>query len=46
MRRGARGDVWAEFFARPISMAIIAFIALGLLWPWWQARRARRVAHG
>jgi putative tricarboxylic transport membrane protein len=39
---GARGDVLAEFFARPISMAIIAFIALGLFWPWWSARRARR----
>ncbi|MEO5735649.1 MAG: tripartite tricarboxylate transporter permease, partial [Rubrivivax sp.] len=36
---GARGDIWAEFFGRPISMAIIAFIALGLLWPWWAARR-------
>ncbi len=37
---GARGNVLAEFFGRPISMAIIAFIALGLAWPWWSARRA------
>ena len=39
---GARGSVWAEFFGRPISLGIIAFILLGLLWPWWMARRARR----
>ncbi|MEP7282688.1 MAG: tripartite tricarboxylate transporter permease [Rubrivivax sp.] len=39
---GARGSVPAEFFGRPISIAIIAFIALGLLWPWWQQRRQRR----
>ena len=38
---GARGSVLAEFFARPISLAIIFFIVLGLLWPWWAARRAR-----
>jgi putative tricarboxylic transport membrane protein len=44
---GAKGSVLAEFFARPISMAIIAFIVLGLLWPWWAARRAqpRQVGH-
>jgi len=42
---GARGSVWAEFFARPISMAIIAFIAFGLVWPWWSARRARGAGH-
>jgi putative tricarboxylic transport membrane protein len=39
---GARGNIWAEFFARPISLGIIAFILLGLLWPWWVARRAGR----
>jgi hypothetical protein len=29
-------------------MAIIAFIALGLLWPWWTQRRHRRAerTHG
>jgi putative tricarboxylic transport membrane protein len=39
---GAKGNVWAEFFGRPISLAIIAFIGLGLLWPWWATRRAKR----
>lgn len=38
---GARGSVMAEFFARPISLAIIFFIVLGLLWPLWAARRVR-----
>ena len=38
---GARGSVMAEFFTRPISLAIISFIVLGLLWPWWAARQAR-----
>lgn len=41
---GAKGDIPSEFFARPISMAIIAFIVLGLLWPWWSARRAARAS--
>lgn len=36
---GARGSVTAEFLGRPISLAIIAFILLGLLWPWWVKRR-------
>ena len=40
---GARGSVMAEFFGRPISLVIIGFIVLGLLWPWWSARRARVV---
>ena len=43
---GAKGNILAEFFARPISVAIIAFIVIGLLWPRWAARRARRVANG
>ena len=43
---GARGSVWAEFFARPISIGIIAFIALGLLWPWWAVRRHARARAG
>jgi len=38
---GAKGSVWGEFFGRPISLGIIVFILLGLLWPWWAARRAR-----
>ncbi len=38
---GARGNIWGEFFGRPIALAIICFILLGLLWPWWAARRAR-----
>ena len=37
---GARGSVLAEFFARPISIGIIVFILLGLLWPLWSRRRA------
>ncbi len=40
---GARGNVMAEFFARPLSLAIIVFIAIGLLWPWWSMRRAGRL---
>ncbi len=45
---GARGSVLAEFFGRPISLAIIAFIVLGLLWPWWIKRRNRlaQARHG
>ncbi|MBK8104154.1 MAG: tripartite tricarboxylate transporter permease [Betaproteobacteria bacterium] len=39
---GARGSVTAEFLGRPISLAIIAFILLGLLWPWWVKRRQAR----
>lgn len=38
---GARGSVAAEFLGRPISLGIIAFIVLGLLWPWWVRRRTR-----
>jgi hypothetical protein len=34
--------VTAEFLGRPISLAIIAFILLGLLWPWWVKRRQAR----
>jgi putative tricarboxylic transport membrane protein len=40
---GARGNVMAEFFGRPLSLAIIVFIAIGLLWPWWSMRRAGRL---
>jgi putative tricarboxylic transport membrane protein len=38
---GAKGNIPAEFLARPISLGIIAFILLGLIWPWWLARRQR-----
>lgn len=38
----ARGSVWAEFFGRPISMAIIALIGVGLLYPIINQRRAAR----
>ncbi len=40
---GARGSVVAEFFARPISMGIIAFILVGLLYPMLARRRAARL---
>lgn len=39
---GAKGDIWAEFFGRPISLGIIALIVLGLVWPWWISRRQNR----
>ncbi len=38
----ARGSVLAEFIGRPLSMGIIAFIVLGLLYPLWIKRRQRR----
>lgn len=41
---GARGDIWGEFFGRPISLAIIALIVLGLVWPWLLARKQGKVA--
>ncbi|MCP5273069.1 MAG: tripartite tricarboxylate transporter permease [Burkholderiaceae bacterium] len=41
---GAKGDIPAEFFGRPISLGIIAFIVLGLVWPWWMRRRQQRGA--
>ena len=41
---GARGSVMAEFFGRPLSLGIIAFIILGLLWPWWLKRRTGKAA--
>ena len=40
----ARGNVVAEFFARPISMGIIAFILIGLLYPLFMKRRVGRLA--
>lgn len=44
---GAKGDIWAEFFGRPISLGIIALIVLGLVWPWWISKRQQRTRqHG
>lgn len=37
----ARGNVLMEFIGRPISIGIIAFILLGLLYPLWIKRRQR-----
>ncbi len=37
----ASGNLFAEFFGRPISLGIIFVIALTLLWPLWAERRAR-----
>lgn len=33
---------WLSFFTRPISIAIIAAVLLGLLWPLWSRWKARR----
>lgn len=41
---GARGNIPQEFFGRPISLGIIVFILLGLLYPLIGARRARKAA--
>ena len=41
---GAKGSIAAEFFGRPISLGIIAFIILGLLYPYIIKRRAQRRA--
>jgi putative tricarboxylic transport membrane protein len=35
---GARGNIPAEFFGRPISIAIIVFICFALLYPWMTRR--------
>jgi putative tricarboxylic transport membrane protein len=45
---GAKGSILNEFFGRPISLAIIGFIILGLLWPLWIKRRNRlaQARHG
>jgi putative tricarboxylic transport membrane protein len=43
---GARGSVLAEFIGRPISMGIMAFIVLGLAYPFWIKRRQARRASG
>lgn len=43
----ARGSVLAEFFARPLSIAIMGLIVLGLVYPGWIKWRQRRgAAHG
>lgn len=38
----AKGDVVAEFFARPISIGIIVFILVGLLYPLMTSRSKKR----
>jgi putative tricarboxylic transport membrane protein len=38
----ARGSVMGEFFGRPISIGIMAFIVLGLVYPFWIKWRQRR----
>jgi putative tricarboxylic transport membrane protein len=45
---GAKGSVLSEFLGRPISLTIIGFIVLGLLWPLWIKRRNRlaQARHG
>ncbi|MDH5540594.1 MAG: tripartite tricarboxylate transporter permease, partial [Rhizobacter sp.] len=43
---GARGSVLLEFIGRPISIGIMAFIVLGLVYPFWIKRRQARVATG
>ncbi|WP_411890546.1 tripartite tricarboxylate transporter permease [Yoonia sp. SDW83-1] len=37
----AAGNIWGEFFTRPISIAIIVFTMLTLLWPVWTGRKGR-----
>ncbi len=39
---GARGNVLMEFVGRPISIGIMAFIVLGLVYPIWIKRRQGR----
>lgn len=41
---GARGNITSEFFARPISLAIIAMILLGLVYPYIVKRRENKSA--
>ncbi len=43
---GARGSVLSEFIGRPISIGIMAFIVLGLVYPFWIKWRQRRAALG
>jgi putative tricarboxylic transport membrane protein len=38
----ARGNILTEFFGRPISLGIIVFILIGLLYPWILKRRANK----
>lgn len=39
----AADNLIGEFFGRPISMAIIAFMALTLLWPMWSERKSSKL---
>lgn len=38
----ASGDLWEQYFGRPISLAIIFVTLLTLLWPVWSDRRVAR----
>ena len=42
----ASGNIIGEFFGRPISIAIIGFTLLTLLWPLWSDRKARATLKG
>ncbi len=37
----AKGNVWAEFLARPLSLGIIACIVLGLMYPFFMYRQKK-----
>jgi putative tricarboxylic transport membrane protein len=37
----ANGSIWLEFFTRPISLVILLFTVLTLVWPLWSGRRQR-----
>jgi len=41
----ASGSVFGAFFGRPLSLAIIALVLLSVLYPIWQAYRARRLTN-
>ena len=37
----ANGSIWLEFFSRPISLIIMSFTALTLVWSLWSGRKQR-----
>ena len=39
----ASGNLMGEFFGRPISIAIIGFTLLTLLWPIWSERKSKKL---
>lgn len=42
----ASGNLMGEFFGRPISIAIIGFTLLTLLWPIWSERKSNKLKEG